>query len=165
MRWLRGCGILLALALVLFAVPARFEGPVLVPISPGHGLALVDVVALVPLLGGVALLFGGLWQRRRRLDAALAHRPWLAGAGAFGTGLGLGLLVASVFGFFWWWAVGAGLLTATLLAAAVVAAGGGGAGDGNRTRVTSLEGGLGARADFSCDAERPGQSRQSRSRG
>jgi hypothetical protein len=132
MRWLRGCGILLALALVLFAVPARFEGPVLVPISPGHGLTLVDVVALAPLLG---------------------------------TGLGLGLLVASVFGFFWWWAVGAGLLTATLLAAAVVAAGGGGAGDGNRTRVTSLEGGLGARADFSCDAERPGQSRQSRSRG
>jgi hypothetical protein len=165
MRWLLGCGILLALALVLFAVPARFEGPVLVTISPGHGLALVDVVALVPLLGGVALLFGGLWQRRRRLDAALARRPWLAGAGSFGTGLGLGLLVASVFGFFWWWAFGAGLLTATLLAAAVVAAGEGGAGDGNRTRVTSLEGGLGAPADFSCDAERPGQSRQSRSRG
>jgi hypothetical protein len=132
MRWLRRCGILLALALalVLFAVPARFEGPVLVPISPGHGLALVDVVALVPLLGGVALLFGGLWQRRRRLDAALARRPWLAGAGAFGTGLGLGLLVASVFGLFWWWAFGAGLLTATLLAAAVVAASEGGVGDG-----------------------------------
>jgi hypothetical protein len=120
MRWLRGCGILFALALVLFAVPARFEGPVLVPISPGHGLALVDVVALAPLLGGVTLLLGGLWQRRRRLDAALARRPWLAGAGAFGTGLGLGLLVASVFAFFWWWAVGAGLLSATLLAAAVV---------------------------------------------
>jgi hypothetical protein len=159
MRWLLGCGILFALALVLFAVPARFEGPVLVPIGPGHGLALVDVVALAPLLGGVALLYGGLWQRRRRLDAALGRRPWLAGAGAFATGLGLGLLVASVFAFFWWWAVGAGLLTATLLAAAVVAAGRGGAGDGNRTRVTSLEGTLGTRADLSCDAERPGQSR------
>jgi hypothetical protein len=124
MRWLRGCGSLFALALVLFVVPARFEGPVLVPISPGHGLTLVDVVALVPLLGGVALLFGGLWQRRERLDATLTRRPWLARAGAFGAGLGLGLLVASVFAFFWWWAIGAGLLTATLLAAAVVAAGG-----------------------------------------
>jgi hypothetical protein len=123
MRWLRGCGSLFALALVLFVVPARFEGPVLVPISPGHGLTLVDVVALVPLLGGVALLFGGLWQRRERLDATLTRRPWLARAGAFGAGLGLGLLVASVFAFFWWWAIGAGLLTATLLAAAVVAAG------------------------------------------
>jgi hypothetical protein len=46
MRWLQGCAILFVLAFVLFAVPARLEGPVLVPISPGHGLALIDVVAL-----------------------------------------------------------------------------------------------------------------------
>jgi hypothetical protein len=84
-------------------------------------LALIDVVALVPLLGGLALLVGGLWRRRERLDAALTHRPWAARMGAFGVGLGLGLLLASVFVFFWWWAIGAGLLTAMLLAAAVVA--------------------------------------------
>ena len=96
MRWLQGCAILFAFAFVLFAVPARFEGPVLVPISPGHGLALIDVVALVPLLGGLALLVGGLWQRRERLDAALTRRPWAARMGAFGVGLGLGLLIASV---------------------------------------------------------------------
>jgi hypothetical protein len=56
------------------------------------------------------------------LDAALGRRPWLARAGAFVAGLGLGLLVASVFAFFWWWAIGAALLSATLLAAALVAA-------------------------------------------
>jgi hypothetical protein len=125
MRWLQGCATLFALALAfaLFAVPARFEGPVLVPISPGHGLALIDVVALVPLLGGLALLVGGLWQRRERLDAALTRRPWAARVGAFAVGLGLGLLIASVFVFFWWWAIGAGLLTAMLLTAAVVASG------------------------------------------
>jgi hypothetical protein len=123
MRWLHGCGILFALAFALFAVPARFEGPVLVPISPGHGLALIDVVALVPLLGGLALLAGGLWKHRERLDAALARRPWAARAGAFGVGLGLGLLIASVFVFFWWWAIGAGLLTAMLVTAAVAASG------------------------------------------
>jgi hypothetical protein len=123
MRWLRGCGILLGLALALFAVPGRFEGPLLVAISPGHGLALVDVIALGPLLGGLAVLFGGLWRRRERLGAALRRRPWVTGAGAFGAGIGLGLLVASVFVFFWWWAVGAALLTAALLAAAVVASG------------------------------------------
>jgi hypothetical protein len=123
MRWLHGCGSLFALAFVLFAIPARFEGPVLVPISPGHGLALVDVVALVPLLGGLALLLGGLWQRRERLDAALTRRPWAARTGAFGVGLGLGLLIASVFVFFWWWAIGAGLVTVMLVAAAVVASG------------------------------------------
>jgi hypothetical protein len=123
MRWLLGCGILFALALLLFVVPAGLEGPVLVPISPGHGLSLVDAVALVPLLAGTGLLLGGLWQRRQRLEAALARRPWPARAAVFLAGLGLGLLVASVFTFFWWWAVGAALLTATLLAAAAVAAG------------------------------------------
>jgi hypothetical protein len=86
-------------------------------------LALIDVVALVPLLGGLALLVGGLWQRRERLDAALTRRPWVARMGAFAVGLGLGLLIASVFVFFWWWAIGAGLLTAMLLTAAVVASG------------------------------------------
>jgi hypothetical protein len=124
---------LLALALLLFVVPAGLEGPVLVPISPGHGLSLVDVVALVPLLAGTGLLAGGLWRRRQRLDAALGQRPRFAWAGALLAGLGLGLLVASVFVFFWWWAIGAALLTATLLAAALVAAGS----DGARARFRS----------------------------
>ena len=123
MKWLLGCGFLFALALTLFVVPATLEGPVLVPISQGHGLSLVDAVALVPLLAGTALLAGGLWRRRQALDAALGRRPWLARSGAFVAGLGLGLLVASVYAFFWWWAIGAALLTATLLAAALVAAG------------------------------------------
>jgi hypothetical protein len=122
MRWLLGCGILFALALALFVVPASAEGPVLVVVSAGHGLSLVDVAALVPLLAGTTLLAGGLWRRRQGLDAALSRRPWLARAGAVVAGLGLGLLVASVFAFFWWWAIGAALLTTTLLTAALVAA-------------------------------------------
>ena len=132
-RWLLGCGILFALALLLFVVPASLEGPVLVPISPGHGLSLVDVVALVPLLAGTALLAGGLWRCRPALDAALTRRPWLARAGAFVAGLGLGLLVASVFAFFWWWAIGAALVSATFLTAAVVAARSEGAGTRSRS--------------------------------
>lgn len=60
---------LFALVLILFVVPAGLEGPVLVPISPGHGLSLVDVVALVPLLAATGLLLGGLWQRRQRVDS------------------------------------------------------------------------------------------------
>ena len=121
MRWLLGCGSLFSLALLLFVVPAGLEGPLLLPISQGHGLSLVDVVALVPLLAGNVLLAGGLWRRRQRLDAALSRRRGVAWAGAFVAGLGLGLLVASVFTFFWWWAIGAALLTAMLLAAALMA--------------------------------------------
>jgi hypothetical protein len=49
MKWLFRCGICMAVALVLFMVPGRLEGPVLVAISPGLGLSLVDVLALVPL--------------------------------------------------------------------------------------------------------------------
>jgi hypothetical protein len=134
MRWLLGCGSLFGLALILFVVPASLEGPVLVPISPGHGLSLVDVVALAPLLAGTGLLAGGLWRRRQRLDAVLNRRPWFAWAAAFVAGFGLGLLVASVFVLFWWWAIGAALLTAMLLAAALVAAGS----DGARARSRSL---------------------------
>jgi hypothetical protein len=143
MKWLLGCGTLFALALILFMVPGGLEGRVLVPISPGHGLSLVDVVALVPLLAGTGLLLGGLWQRRQRLDVALTRRPWSAWAGAFVAGLGLGLLVASVFAFFWWWAIGAALLTATLLAAALVAAGSEGAearSESGRVAVSAKDG-------------------------
>jgi hypothetical protein len=133
MRWLLGCGSLLALALLLFVVPAGLEGPVLVPISPGHGLSLVDVVALVPLLAGTGLLAGGLWQRHQQLGTALMRRARFAWSGAFVAGLGLGLLLASVFVFIWWWAIGAALLTTVLLAAAFVAAGS----DGARARPRS----------------------------
>ena len=127
MRWLLGCGSLFVLALLLFVAPAGLEGPVLVPISPGHGLSLVDVVALAPLLAGTGLLAGGLWGRRQVLADDLTRRPGVAWAGAFATGLGLGLLVASVFVFFWWWAIGAALLTAMLFGAALVASGSEGA--------------------------------------
>jgi hypothetical protein len=40
----------------------------------------------------------------------------------FGGGLGMGLLLASVFPFFWWWAVGATLFTVTLILVALAAA-------------------------------------------
>ncbi|WP_448639187.1 hypothetical protein [Geodermatophilus sp. URMC 63] len=107
-----------AVALVLFAVPDRFEGPVLVPISPGHGLSLVDLAAVVPLLTGPTALGVFLVRRRAVLVCTSRRRPWAAATVLIDAGTGLGLLVASVFPFFWWWAVGAVLLS---LALAVVA--------------------------------------------
>jgi hypothetical protein len=121
MQWLLGCGSLLAVALIRFIVPARLEAR-----SRPHQ-SRTPVVAgrcrsACALVGRVALLLGGLWKRRKRLDVALTRRPWSARTGAFVAGLGVGVLVGSVFAFLWWWAIGAALLPGTLLVAAVVAA-------------------------------------------
>jgi hypothetical protein len=123
MKWLLSCGLLLMLAIILFAIPANVEGPVLVPISPGHGLSLVDIFGLVPLLAAVGILGIGVTRRRERLSIAVARMPWAASTVAFAGGLGLGLLFASVFPFFWWWAIGAALFTLALTVVVLTAAG------------------------------------------
>jgi heme exporter protein D len=110
------------LALIPFAVPSRVEGPVLISISPGHGLSLVDLAAVVPLIAAVVVLAVSLVRRRAQLESTIRHRPWMAAAVLFGGGLGLGLLLASVFPFFWWWAVEATLFTVTLILVALAAA-------------------------------------------
>jgi hypothetical protein len=121
-RWLVGAGTLLVTAGALLAVPARLEGPVLVEIGAGHGLSLLDLIGLVPLLGGAWLLCAALWRRRRWLRAAVVRYPWRAILATLVGGVGMGLLVASAWSsFFWWWAIGAGLFTTAVVAAALVA--------------------------------------------
>ena len=66
-RWLSwGLGLLLV-AFALFAVPSQVEGPVLLRISSGHAIAVLDAVAIIPLLVASALLYGGVWGARARL--------------------------------------------------------------------------------------------------
>jgi hypothetical protein len=96
------------LGLALLALPARLEGPPVLPISTGHALSWVDALGVLPLTAGAVGLQAGLWRRRWRLAPWAAARPGEAAAVWFGVGVGLGLLLASVFSrFFWWWAVGA----------------------------------------------------------
>ena len=114
---------LLGVALVLFAVPSRYEGAVLVPISPGHGLSLVDMVAAAALMGTLAIVGQTLIRRRERLQHVIQRAPGAAAASLFVGGAGLGLLFASVFPWFWWWAIGATLTTLILVLAVLVAAG------------------------------------------
>ena len=115
---------LVVLALVLLAVPRQLAGPVLVPISTGHALAVLDTIALIPLLGGTGWLYGGLWTRRGRLSQRLCAAPGRSSLGILVAGFGLGLLLASVVSqFFWWWAVGAVLVGGMLLYAVVAVCG------------------------------------------
>ena len=120
--WLVGGWGTIALALALLAAPAELEGPTLLPISPGHALAALDALALLPLLAGLISLQIGLWRRRGRLAETVRRSPGGAALGVFLGGLGLGLLLASAFStFFWWWAIGAALFQASIVAASVVA--------------------------------------------
>ena len=107
--------ILLVLAIVLLSLPDQIEGPVLIPISPGHALSVLDAVALIPLLCGTVFLQLFLWHRRDALVAQFKRNVPIGILITSAGGFGLGLLVASAFSlFFWWWAIGAGLLLVVL---------------------------------------------------
>ena len=113
---------LAAIAIALLAAPAQLEGPVLVPISPGHALSVLDSVALIPLLASLAWLYWGVWLRRYRLYDAMHTSPGKGGLAVFAAGLGVGLLLASAFStFWWWWAVGAMLFLAMTISAVMAA--------------------------------------------
>ena len=121
-RWPAGALLTVGLGLVLLAAPDAVEGPVLLPISPGHALSRLDAIALVPLLAGSFTLYYGLWRRRERLRMAASQALGLAAALVFVGGFGLGLLIASAFSaFFWWWAIGAVLFGSALLTAVLAA--------------------------------------------
>jgi len=120
--WVFGGLGLVALGIGLLAAPAQWEGPVLVPISPGHALSVLDTFGVLPILTGMGWLYYGLWQRRQRLYESLQASPQMGSLGVFVAGAGLGLLLASSFSsFFWWWAIGA-LLFGVMLIVALKAA-------------------------------------------
>jgi len=121
-RWFTWALGLLAVSFCVFALPSAVEGPVLVRISPDHAIAVLDAVAIVPLVAASVLLFGGLWVRRARLRGVVREHPDRSAGVSFMGGLGLGLLIASVYsGFSGWWAVGAIVFTLSVAAAAVCA--------------------------------------------
>ena len=120
--WPMGGVGLVAIVIALLAAPAQLEGPVLVPISPGHALSVLDSVALIPLLAGLAWLYWGVWLRRYRLYDTTRTSPGKGGLGVFAAGLGVGLLLASAFStFWWWWAIGATLFLAMTIIAVLAA--------------------------------------------
>lgn len=109
---------LITLGLALLAAPSSVEGPVLLPISPGHAISRLDAVALVPLIAGMLGVYAGLWRRRTRIYQHAARSPGPFAVAVFAGGFGLGLLIASAFStFFWWWAVGAVLFSVVLVTA------------------------------------------------
>ena len=117
MRWTLGFVLLLVLSLIVLAVPARFEGPILVSITRGHGVTLSDMVGLVPLSVGWSAWVVAIWRRRWRVEAAISASPRAATISAFGGGLGVGLLIASARTSWWWLVLGAALLISVALGA------------------------------------------------
>lgn len=114
---------LVAVGIGLLSAPSQWEGSVLLPISPGHALSVLDTLALAPLLIGTGWLYYGLWKNRQRLFASLQNSPQIGSLAVFIAGTGFGLLVASSYSaFFWWWAIGAFLYGVVLIVALKLAA-------------------------------------------
>ena len=109
MRWTLGFVLLLVLSVTVLAMPARFEGPILITITHRHGVTLSDV-GFVPLSVGWSAWVVGIWRRRWRVEAAISASPRAATVSAFVGGLGVGLVIASARGSSWWLVLGAGLL-------------------------------------------------------
>jgi hypothetical protein len=123
LRWPGAAFAAMALGIAMLAAPASIEGPILLPIAPGHALSVLDTIAVVPLVIGSFVLYAGLWHRRARLAGVVRGGPGAAAIWVFTGGLGLGLLLASAFSaFFWWWAIGAVLFGLALVAAVLAAA-------------------------------------------
>ena len=76
--WPAGPAIAIVAGIAILALPADFEGPTLLPISPGHALSLVDAAGVVPLAAGSTWLHAGLWRRRERLAQWARHRTGAA---------------------------------------------------------------------------------------
>ena len=107
MEWPKGPVIILVIAIFLFALPDRWDGPNLLDINDGHGLSLMDLIALLPLLISAIWIQKGLWSRRIYLFNKITIYPGSASLLIFFIGIGLGLLIASAFNnFYYWWAVG-----------------------------------------------------------
>jgi len=117
MRWTLSFVLLLVLSLIVLAMPARFEGPILVTITSRHGVTLSDVVGFVPLAVGWSAWLVGIWRRRRRVEAAIGASPRAAIISAFVGGIGVGLVIASARASSWWLAIGAALLSSVALGA------------------------------------------------
>jgi hypothetical protein len=114
--------IFLALGLGLLSVSNRFEGPVLLHISRGHGVSLSDVIALLPLAVGAALIFAVFWRQRAVLSKQL--KAMLAGGGAeiFCVGLGVGLVIAKgLAALEWKWLLTWAAVASPLLIALIIA--------------------------------------------
>lgn len=123
LSWPKGPVILLSLSILVFALPAQWEGPLILSIGEGHGLSLLDTFALIPLMASAIWIQKGLWARRIYLFNKITMYPGSASLLIFFIGLGLGLLIASAFNtFFYWWAVG-GLIFVILLVNIVLISG------------------------------------------
>jgi hypothetical protein len=122
MRWTLGFVLLLVLSVIVLAMPARFEGPILVTITQRHGVTMSDVVGAVPLSVGWLAWVVGIWRRRRQVEAAISASPRAATISAFVGGLGVGLVVASARASSWWLVLGTVLLTSVALGAVPIVA-------------------------------------------
>lgn len=107
----------MAAGVVINALPD--SGASIISLGSEHGLSGLDLVGVALLVGGWLVVVADIWRRRARvLDRVGAAERISA---AFGAGVGLGLLSASLFNeWSGWWLLGVALLVAVQLRALVL---------------------------------------------
>ncbi len=89
-------------------------------ISEGHGPCLLESIGAIVASAGSATIVREAWKRRGRLAARVPARYGVLAV--FVLGVGVGLLLASIFrGWEYWWTVGVALLALVQLLALVLA--------------------------------------------
>lgn len=107
LKWPKGPVYLLVVAILIFLIPSRLEGPLIFEIDDEQGLSMADMIALIPLLTSMTWIQRGLWKRRIYLFNRVTLYPGATTLIIFFMGLGLGMLLANAFyNFRYWWAIG-----------------------------------------------------------
>ena len=115
-RWPKGPVYLLVIALLIFLIASRFEGPLIFEINNEHGISLADLIAMIPLLISITWIQRGIWSRRIYLFNRVTIYPGAATLIVFSMGLGLGMLLAHAFYTFrYWWMIGGSLFIIILV--------------------------------------------------
>jgi hypothetical protein len=114
--------LLLTLGLALLQAPNSMEGPSLLHLSPGRGVSVSDVLALLVLATGAAVILVPLWRHRLRLAKQLHILRSVGGAEILCVGIMIGLVLAKGLAALPWswllpWAVTASPLLLTLVIA------------------------------------------------
>lgn len=81
-------------------LPEEFDRPSLIRfrlMGSRHGVSALDILTIILLATGAALVVRAFWQRRTEIARLIREWPLAVASGAFLAGLGLGVFLAATY--------------------------------------------------------------------